>query len=153
VSPQRAEHFVEPVDRARLGADAATQHQVPMQVRVVQGGRSGELAFRETQVGVQQFGALAAQGLDLGAQRIEVSVCGAADSRASSRVRESVTELPRPDNGSAIQRANSERPAFVTEKTFLSGLPRCSTGSTDTQPSSSMTGSVRYICWCVATQK
>ena len=47
---------------------------------------------------------------------------------ARSRVRLSATELPRPDSGSAIQRASSARPASETVYTFLSGLPCWATG-------------------------
>ena len=44
----------------------------------VKARRVGELALLESPVGVQQFGALGAQRRDLGAQRVDVAVLGAA---------------------------------------------------------------------------
>ena len=72
-------HFVEPVDGAFLGADAAAQHQVLVQRRAAQRARVGKLALLESAVGVEQFGALGAQRGDLSAHRVGVAVRGAAD--------------------------------------------------------------------------
>jgi hypothetical protein len=75
---QRAGHFVEPVDRAFLGADSTAQHQILMQCAAVQCCRIGELLLLESAVGVQQLGTFGAQGGDLCVQRRAVAVGGAA---------------------------------------------------------------------------
>ncbi len=114
-----------------------------MQRAAAERARIGELPLLEASVGVEQLGAFGAQRTDLVAQRGDIAVGGRADLDGQSRVRLSVTELPRPVNGSAIQRASSARPASATVYTFLSGLPCCTTGVACTQPSSSIARSVR----------
>ena len=76
-------------------------------------------------------------------RRAESTICSRSASRspwaaprnltARSRVRPSVTALPRPASGSAIQRASSARPASETVYTFLSGRP-CWTTGVDVHP-------------------
>ena len=136
---QRAEHFVEPVDRALLGADAAAQHQVLVQCAAAQRGRVGELALLESPVGVQQLGALGAQRIDLRAQRVEVAVCGAAD-------------LDRQFAGAGVGRPSCRGPTAVRRSSGPArrgrrrsrcrpSCPACPAArpvSTCTQPSSSM---------------
>ena len=76
---QARRHFVEPVDGALLGPDAAAQHQVLVQ-RAATRARSGRgTAASRTPVGVEQLGAFGAQRGDLLAQRGDVAVGGAAD--------------------------------------------------------------------------
>ncbi len=143
-SPSTRRHLVEPVDGALLGSNTAPQNQVLVQRAAGEGARVGELPLLESAVGVEQLGPFGAQGDDLVAQCGDVAVDRRRGSlTARSRVRLSVTELPRPVSGSAIQRASSARPASATVYTFLSGLPCCTTGVTCTQPSSSIVRSVR----------
>ena len=140
---QARRHLVEPVDGTLLGADAAAQHQVLVQRAAAERAGVGELALLESAVGVEQLGAFGAQRGDLATQRSDIAVGGGAD--LDGQIAGAVVghRTAAPDNGSAIQRANSARPASATVYTFLSGRPCCTTGVTCTQPSSSIVRSVR----------
>ena len=100
-------HFVEPVDGALLGADAAAQHQVLVQALPLQARSGRELSLLESAVGVEQVGALGAQHGDLGAHRVDVAVSGAAN--LDRDVAGAVVGPELAPRGSAIQRASSAR--------------------------------------------